>query len=60
MTPITRLLEPMSMVIAPAGACKFTYTKVEDATGEIVWRWPHEPGLAKRVEAKGQLLDLLA
>jgi hypothetical protein len=47
-------------VVRPNGAHKFAYSEVRSDTGETVWRWPNEPGLARRVEPKGQLLDLVA
>jgi hypothetical protein len=47
-------------VVRPDGAHKFAYSEVRSDTGETVWRWPNEPGLARRVEPKGQLLDLVA
>jgi hypothetical protein len=58
MTIETSVTAPISLRIDPTGAHRFSYTKVENATGEAVWQWPNKPTLSTRIEAKGQLLDV--
>jgi hypothetical protein len=57
MTPAS-ISAPISLRIEPIGAHKFAYTKVENETGETLWRWPREAPLSQRVEPLGQLLDV--
>jgi hypothetical protein len=52
------LNQPVALLIEPVAAHRFAYTKVEEKTGEAVWRWPHETPSMPLVEARGQLLDV--
>jgi hypothetical protein len=59
----TAMNQPLSLIIEPAGAHRFAYTKVEAHSGEAVWRWPQEQPLretTRAIEARGQLLDISA
>lgn len=47
---------PLALLIELAGVHRFTYKKVTQDTGEIVWRWPTEPSLFDKIQ--GQLLDI--
>ena len=53
-------VHPTNFVISPNGTHRFAYSEVRSDTGETVWRWPKEPGPASRVEAKGQIVDVVA
>jgi hypothetical protein len=50
----------LSLIVESAGAHKFAYTKIADATGDAVWRWPNEAPISQLIEAKGQLLNVTA
>ena len=56
------LNQSLSLVIQTAGAHRFAYTKVSEATGEAVWRWPAEPApkSLQPIEPRGQVVNIKA
>ena len=60
MTIASIISQTMSLIIEPAGAHKFAYTRIREETGEAVWCWPNEKPISQLVEAQGQILDITA
>ena len=49
----------VSLVIESTGAHKFSYTKIQAETGEMIWRWPNEPPPHRDpLDPLGQFIDL--